>query len=276
MPLLTFAQKSEAPCCTILSLQQPDVIIVRNITTGQTFIFKANAQDYSNLKQGDAVSYDASTSKVVAIKGVNSSYSISQPNPQSPCCTIQNIQPNPVTPCCNFVNIHNNNTNQDFSVSVDKALAAQLNSGMSVYRLEPSGGDNVGPVDGYAGFIVGIGRSAMHYTYPIRGTAPAEDNGYSSVIAHCEIRNNEHATIIVNGKSVASYTHGSFDFDLAHYLRPGINTLTLSFESGSFSKINVIGRFPDETKGNIIYSFAPKKNALTGTYEFTYSAPKKM
>ena len=300
MPFMGIAQKSEGPCCTILLLQAPNGIFVRNNATGHTFLFTADALDYPNLKPGDAVNYEAASGKVTAIKGVIRSYSITQPNPGAPCCSIQSIQPNPASPCCSIVSIHNNNTNQDFTVSVDKALSAQLNSGMSVYRLETSGGDNLGPVDGdkvassggdnlgpvdgYAGFIVGTGSSAMHYTYPIRGkksnlpgnNSPAADNGYSSIIAHCEIRNNEHATIIVNGKSVASYTHGSFDFDLAHYLRPGINTLTLSFEGGTYSKINVIGKFPDETKGNIIYSFSPKKDALTGTYEFTYSPPKKM
>jgi len=308
MPLFCIAQKSGTPCCTILSLQPPNGIIVRNNVNGHTFLFNADALDYPNLKTGDAIVYEAASGKVTAIKGVTRNYSISQPIPGTPCCSIQNIQPNPEAPCCTLVGIHNNNTNQDFTVLVDKAIASQLNTGMSVYRLETSGGGNVGPVDGdkigpvdgdktgpvdgdkfgpvdgYAGSVVGSGASAMHYTYPIKGkksnssvnNSPAADNGYSSIIAHCEIRNNEHATIIVNGKSVASYTHGSFDFDLAHYLRPGINTLTLSFEGGSYSKIDVIGKFPDETKGNIIYSFSPKKNALSGTYEFTYSPPKKM
>ena len=308
MPLFSLAQKSADPCCTILSLEPPDGFIVRNNTTGYTFLFKADALDYPNLKPGDAVSYNAISSKITAIKGVDRNYSIFQPNPAHPCCSITKLNMIPGEPCCGLVGIHNNNTNQDFTVLVDKAIASQLNTGMSVYRLETSGGGNVGPVDGdkigpvdgdklgpvdgdkfgpvdgYAGFVVGSGASAMHYTYPIRGkksnssvnNSPAADNGYSSIIAHCEIRNNEHATIIVNGKSVASYTHGSFDFDLAHYLRPGINTLTLSFEGGSFSKINVLGKFPDETKGNIIYSFSPKKDALSGTYEFTYSPAKKM
>lgn len=300
MPLLCAAQKPEAPCCTILSLNPPDGIIVRNNTTGQTFLFKADALDYPNLKPGDAVSYDASSGKVTAIKGVMRSYTISKPDPLEPCCGITSFNLIPGEPCCGIVGIHNNSTNQDFTIRVDRSILNQLKVGQSVYRLETSGGGNIGPVDGdkvgpidgdkfgpvdgYAGFVLGSGASAMHYTYPIRGiktnaivnSSPATDNGYSSIIAHCEIRNNEHATIIVNGKAVASYTHGSFDFDLAHYLHPGLNTITLAFEGGSYSKINVIGKFPDESKGNIIYSFSPKKNALSGTYEFTYSPQKKM
>jgi hypothetical protein len=299
IPLISYAQKSADPCCGIIKLQSPDGVIIRNNATGRTFLIKADALDFGNLKVGDQVSADFGSSRVTGIKGVERNYSISQMNPADPCCTVTSIKPYPAAPCCSMVGLKNNTTNEAFDVRVDKAVSSQLSQGMSVYRLETSGGTNIGPVDGdklgpvdgdkfgpvdgYAGFVVGTGNNAMHYTYPIRGmkstasanNSPAADNGYSSIIAHCEIRNNEHATIIINGKAVASYTHGSFDFDLAHYLHSGTNNITLSFESGSYSKINVIGKFPDETKGNIIYSFAPKKDALSGTYELTYSPVTK-
>ena len=148
MPLFTYSQKSADPCCGIIGLNPSGTVIVRNNTTGQTFLFKADELDYPNLKTGDAVSYDAASRKVTGIKGIMRSYAISQPDPIEPCCGITTVKLIPGEPCCGAVGIHNNSTNQDYTIKVDKSILSQLKVGQSVYRLETSGGDNAGPVDG--------------------------------------------------------------------------------------------------------------------------------
>ncbi|HEU0063962.1 MAG TPA: hypothetical protein VFQ58_02985 [Flavisolibacter sp.] len=300
-PLICYSQKPLDPCCGIIKLQSPDGVTIRNNTTGRTFLIKADALDFGNLKVGDQVSADFVSSRVTGIKGVDRNYSISQPNPGAPCCTITSIKPDPVTPCCNMVGIKNNTTGEVFYIQVNKSVSSQLSTGMAVYRLETSGGTNVGPidgdkagpvdagpVDGYAGFIVGKGSSAMHYTYPIKQqngsmanqtnkaiekTEPAIE-GYQTVVAHLDIKTGETVEVQVNGRKVGSYSHGGYDVNLGHFLHAGLNNVTFLFDGGSYSKCELIGKFSDEPKGNSIYAFSPGKD-VQGSFEFAYSPPKK-
>src|SRR4051794_12291880 len=183
-PLISYGQKPFDPCCGIIKLQPPDGVLIRNNATGRTFLIKADALDFGNLKVGDQVSADFASNRVTSLKGVGRNYSISQMNPADPCCTITSINLIPGEPCCGIVSIKNNTTGEVFNVQVNKSVSSQLSQGMSVYRLETPGrtnigpvdadklgpvdGDKFGPVDGYAGFVVGTGNNAMHYTYPIR------------------------------------------------------------------------------------------------------------
>jgi hypothetical protein len=292
-PLICFAQKFGAPCCNIIMLEPPDGVTIRNNTTGRTFMIKADGLDYGNLKVGDQISADLASNRVTGIKGVSRSYSISQPNPFEPCCGITAIKPDPLDPCCGIVSIKNNATNEVFNIQVNKSVSSQLSPGMSVYRLETSGGNNAGPVDagpvdGYAGFVVGKGSSAMHYTYPIKhqnGTMADQSNktmekgepaieGYQSVVAHMDIKIGEHVAVKVNGRTVGSYGNGGYDLNLAHFLHPGLNNVTFLFDGGAYSKCELIGKFSDEPKGNSIFAFSPGKE-LQGSFEFAYSPPKK-
>src|SRR4051812_21246991 len=169
-PLISYAQKSGVPCCGIIMLQSPDGVTIRNNTTGRTFLIKVDALDFGNLKVGDQVTADFASNRVTGIKGVARSYAVNQPNPFEPCCGITSIKPDPFDPCCGIVSIKNNTTGEVFNVQVNKLVSSQLLTGMAVYRLETSGGTNLGPVDGdkvgpvdagpvdgYAGFIVGKG-----------------------------------------------------------------------------------------------------------------------
>lgn len=173
IPLIATAQKnnvvSEAPCCTILSVgpidgvvgaEPPDgvgpvdaITLVRNNITGRTFLFYPDAADKNNLHVGDAVNADMSTNKIIAIKNVAKTYAISQPNPQSPCCTITNIQSE--IPCCSIVSVQGNENNYNFSVP--KNISNTLRVGQPAYMALQNS---------YAFFQVNTNGSIATYSYP--------------------------------------------------------------------------------------------------------------
>lgn len=139
----SLAQKPQSPCCTILSVGPVDgivlidpigpvdaIVLMRNNTTGQTFQFKPDALDLNSLHIGDAINVDMSSNKITSIKGIARTYSISQPNPGTPCCSIANIQPNPALPCCSIVSIQNNGNT--YSFSVPKNISSTLKVGQPV------------------------------------------------------------------------------------------------------------------------------------------------
>ena len=202
VPLLGIAQKPIAPCCGILSLAPPNGVVVRNNITGQTFQFKADALDFANLKTGDAISYESPKETVTFIKGVARAYSISQPDPGIPCCGITNLNvPAPTEPCCTMIGVHDNTTNEDFILQVDKSIARQLKKGQTVYKYGPVDGfkfssdDGYGPVDGvygFAAFKLGTGNASLH-SYPIKkqdgGSSIGKVDGSNSSTSNQAITN---------------------------------------------------------------------------------------
>jgi hypothetical protein len=180
---LGVAQKPGAPCCSILSLEPPHGVLVRNNTTGQTFEFKVDASEYGRLKAGDAITLNAATKKITAIKGVGRSYPISQPNPATPCCSVTNVMPAPDVPCCGMVGVHDDTNNKDYMIKVDKSVANQLKAGQPVFKLEPGDGykfqpiDGYQPVDGIVIFKLGTGNNASFYSYPMGAQGSGNSTG---------------------------------------------------------------------------------------------------
>ena len=100
--------------------------------------------------------------------------------------------------------------------------------------------------------------------------------GYESVIAKFDIVGNEHVDVKINGNKILAFGDGSREVNLSHFLLPGkSNTVTFSFTKGAYSRIEVIGKFPDDAKGTSIYSFHPNAKELEGTFEFQYTGVKK-
>ena len=173
-PLICFAQKPLEPCCSILTLQPPDGLVIRDNGTGRIFRVKADAFDYANLKMGDQVNADYSSNKVTQIRGISRNYQISEPDPLDPCCGIRSINVNGLTPCCSIVTITDNGTGETYTAEVNKEVAKQLKTGQAVYRLEPPDSKHYSPVDGYSpvdsyvGFNLINGSKRASYGYPMR------------------------------------------------------------------------------------------------------------
>jgi len=88
------AQKSEAPCCTVTSINAKTGEVTARVTaTGQTFSFTvAEAKLLSAMKVGQGVYADLA-SKQVSV------------NPALPCCSITAISA-PGTPCCAVTSVN--------------------------------------------------------------------------------------------------------------------------------------------------------------------------
>lgn len=215
MAVAALAQKSLTPCCTIISAELPDgIMLVRDNTSGRTYSFKADELDANNLKIGFPV--EMKSNRISSIKGASRNYALTQVAPGTPCCSITSIGANPGTPCCSVVSISDKTTGMTYSASVDKNVARQLKTGQLVYRLDPPDGatgaqppdrikianppdgNSFEPVDGYAMFSIPGGSTATFYSYPIeKGSAmqsvssTAASGDMQARLAECERRNQQ-------------------------------------------------------------------------------------
>jgi hypothetical protein len=162
----TSAQKLGEPCCGILSIGTVDgIVLVRNNTTGRTFMFKSDSLDINNLHVGDAINADMLSNKITTIKGIEKGYPINEPNPGQPCCGVTNIQPDPAQPCCGIVSIRNNG--HTYSFSVPKNISSTLKVGQPVSLVMQNS---------YALFRTNINGTMSAYSYPVQNS-PGENTG---------------------------------------------------------------------------------------------------
>lgn len=119
------------PCCSIIAMDvKNNLAVARDNTTGRLYQFKADAMDMRSIRKGDAVTINGN--KVSAIYGSARVYITVRPDPIQPCCNVVSIQVDGIDPCCNQVTIKNNSTNNNFSISVPKQIAATLKPGQAV------------------------------------------------------------------------------------------------------------------------------------------------
>jgi hypothetical protein len=107
-----------------------NIVVARDITTGQLYQFKADALDMKAINLNDAV--NISSGKVTSIGGTKRMYATVRPDDATPCCSIVSIQPDPLAPCCSLVLFKNNTANNTLSITVPKQIAATLNTGQAV------------------------------------------------------------------------------------------------------------------------------------------------
>ncbi len=133
-----FAQNEIDPCCNIIARDiQKNLVVARDHTTGRLYQFKTDALDIKAIKLNDAVNISAG--KVSSISGAKRTYATVRPDPVEPCCGVVNIQPDPAEPCCSAVSFTNNTTNNTYTVSVPKQIAATLKTGQAVSIDEATG-----------------------------------------------------------------------------------------------------------------------------------------
>jgi hypothetical protein len=127
-----FAQtEPQEPCCGIIKIDAvKNIVTARDKATGRLYQFKADALDMQAIKLNDAI--NVSAGKITSISGAKRTYVTVRPDPAEPCCNVVSIQPDPAEPCCAMVNIMNNTTNNKFTVSVPKQIAATLKTGQAV------------------------------------------------------------------------------------------------------------------------------------------------
>ena len=119
------------PCCSVITTNPAtSTVTVRDKTTGRLYQFKADALDMKAVKLNDAV--NVSSGKVTSISGAKRTYVTVRPDPAEPCCSVVSVQPDPSEPCCSVVNITSSTTNNKFTVSVPKQIAATLKTGHAV------------------------------------------------------------------------------------------------------------------------------------------------
>ncbi|MGQ0541774.1 MAG: hypothetical protein ACT4O9_07985, partial [Blastocatellia bacterium] len=151
------------PCCGVIFTDSArSLVTVRDRTTGQLYQFRPSAADMGTIRLNHSV--NVSSGRVTAINGAGRTYVTVRPDPAEPCCSIINIQPDPAEPCCGAVSYKNNTTNNIFSISVPKDIAATLKIGQPV------------AVDGATGLAVvqtAHGDQMSAYGYAATSSSPS-------------------------------------------------------------------------------------------------------
>ena len=139
-------KKEALPCCSVVLAEPPDgvgpvdALMIRNNTTGRTYLVKSVQKTNSTYRAGDLVDADLSTNKIRSIKGIPADYRLMEPfansltgsTPGTPCCNITSISAIPGAPCCNVVKVTNKTSGQTYSFTIDESYLGNSDRSASV------------------------------------------------------------------------------------------------------------------------------------------------
>lgn len=157
------------PCCNIAVLDiKKNIVVARDNTTGRLYQFKADAMDIKAIKLNDPV--DILSEKVVSVGGIKKMYATIRPDYGEPCCAVVSIKPDYAEPCCNVVSFKDNTTNNLFSITVPKQIAATVKTGQLVSMdgtnglaiIQSSYGNSNGQLNSY-GYFASAEESTSGY-----------------------------------------------------------------------------------------------------------------
>ena len=101
------------------------------------------------------------------------------------------------------------------------------------------------------------------------------DRGYETINLAAHVRNNEELQVKVNGRVVGSYTKGS-NISLDGFLKKNeMNTVSFIFSPGAkTSDVEIFGKFPGDSKANVMFNFAPKPDKLQSQFELPFAGKR--
>ena len=140
MSIIGLSQDPEEPCCSVISKDtKNNIVVVRNQATGRLLTFQPNAADMKVIVVGDAVNTDMLLGKITAIRGSARDYNITESNRKQPSDILATLQIEHSDPVNGIVNTRFNRSEPvNTYVFKSKALNSEPVNTILTNKVNPS------------------------------------------------------------------------------------------------------------------------------------------